>query len=81
METSNFPHRHNSDGTVDSICVKCFSTIATDRDETALREFEQHHVCDPNRLSEETLACAGLASIHQMGRVITFDLDKGMHDQ
>jgi hypothetical protein len=40
-----FAHRHNQDGSYDSICVKCFATIATERVEEMLAESEQKHVC------------------------------------
>jgi hypothetical protein len=40
-----FSHRHNRDGSHDSICVKCFATIATERIEEMLAESEQKHVC------------------------------------
>jgi hypothetical protein len=43
-----FPHRHNRDGSYDSICVKCFATIATERIEEMLAESEQKHVCRSN---------------------------------
>lgn len=40
-----FAHRHNSDGTWDSICTKCFLTIATERLENLLLVHEPHHDC------------------------------------
>lgn len=40
------PHRHNSDGSVDSICLTCFQTIARAGDEAALTEHERKHSCD-----------------------------------
>lgn len=42
-----FPHRHNKDGTVDSICSECLLTVATVRDERELTQHEEVHVCDP----------------------------------
>jgi hypothetical protein len=41
-----FVHRSNPDGTVDSICICCFKTIATVSDETELSKLEQEHICD-----------------------------------
>jgi len=41
-----FPHRHNSDGTYDSICNRCFETVAKVTTEADLRQFEASHVCD-----------------------------------
>jgi hypothetical protein len=43
----HFPHRHNGDGSHDSICAKCFLTVASDKDEAELVQFERDHVCDP----------------------------------
>lgn len=42
-----FTHRPNSDGTTDSICNKCFVTIATALGERELSRAEKLHVCDP----------------------------------
>jgi hypothetical protein len=44
---SSFPHRHNIDGTHDSICTSCFVTVATVVNETELSGHESAHVCDP----------------------------------
>jgi hypothetical protein len=40
-----FPHRQNKDGTFDSICPKCFLTIAKAQAEVGLTEGEMSHVC------------------------------------
>jgi len=40
-----FSHRHNSDRTYDSICHKCFRTIATETAEADLRHHELQHNC------------------------------------
>lgn len=40
-----FPHRHNKDGSWDSICMKCYLTIATAPNEAELGKFESHHAC------------------------------------
>jgi|HubBroStandDraft_6_1064221.scaffolds.fasta_scaffold208022_2 hypothetical protein len=45
-----FPHRHNSDGSYDSICTACFVTIASVRDEELLCAHEAAHICDPVNL-------------------------------
>lgn len=44
--TPSFAHRHNKNGTIDSICKKCFSTVATSNWEFALEPQELAHVCD-----------------------------------
>ena len=45
-----FPHRHNRDGMVDSICSECLVTIGSTREEQELAQHEHAHVCDPVRL-------------------------------
>jgi hypothetical protein len=40
-----FPHRQNLDGTIDSICPDCFTTVATSSDETVLLGAERLHKC------------------------------------
>ena len=46
-----FPHRINSDGTIDSICNHCFVTVGTSTTESDLELFESSHVCEPARVS------------------------------
>jgi hypothetical protein len=41
-----FSHRHNSDGTIDSICHQCFATIATQPRESDLYMKERMHTCE-----------------------------------
>jgi hypothetical protein len=45
--TLQFLHRLNDDGTMDSICRECFTTVATTISESALKGEEQRHACDP----------------------------------
>jgi hypothetical protein len=45
-----YPHRHNIDGTHDSICIKCFATVSTKQHEAHLAEEEKRHVCEPSTL-------------------------------
>jgi len=40
-----FPHRRNPDGTFDSICTKCFATVATKTQESDLQDAEAAHIC------------------------------------
>jgi hypothetical protein len=44
-DSRNFVHRTNRDGTVDSICVHCFRTIANEKIEAALKQGERDHLC------------------------------------
>lgn len=46
-ENSQFPHRTNQDGTIDSICPHCFLTIGSSSCESDLERMESAHVCDP----------------------------------
>jgi hypothetical protein len=46
----SFPHRHNADGTHDSICTACLATVATVQDERELDRLESAHVCEPVNL-------------------------------
>ena len=41
-----FTHRKNTDGTVDSICRQCLTTVAIEHLEAMLTEREREHVCD-----------------------------------
>jgi hypothetical protein len=45
-----FPHRHNRNGIVDSICSECLVTIASSKEEQELTRHESAHACDPVRL-------------------------------
>ena len=46
-ESPRFSHRHNADGSIDSICRSCFVTVATVMAEGALTAYERAHVCNP----------------------------------
>lgn len=43
---SAFARRHNPDGTTDSICTRCFVTVASSRSEPDLEGEENRHVCN-----------------------------------
>jgi hypothetical protein len=40
-----YVHRPNADETFASICMKCFRTVDTQRDEADLAAAEEAHVC------------------------------------
>jgi hypothetical protein len=42
-----FARRRNRDSSIDSICKKCFATIASAGSEEELVALEEKHVCDP----------------------------------
>jgi hypothetical protein len=41
-----FARRVNLDGTIDSICLYCFRTVATSHDEATLLSQQGQHICD-----------------------------------
>jgi hypothetical protein len=47
-----FPHKRNVDGTIESICVECFSTVASAGAERELQVAENAHVCKGLKLSK-----------------------------
>lgn len=48
--STSYAHRHNSDGSYDSICTKCYSTVATAESEGSLASSESAHICQPSAL-------------------------------
>ena len=45
-----FSHRRNKDGTIDSICTRCYVTVGTALNESELPKIEHSHTCDPGWL-------------------------------
>lgn len=45
-DPSNFAHQWNADGTLDSICLKCFITVDRGNEEEDLDVSEYIHACD-----------------------------------
>jgi hypothetical protein len=56
LETSFFPHRLNRDGSYDSLCLKCFMTIANKKTSAELDEHDRNHVCDESSLKSALLS-------------------------
>jgi len=44
---SRFARRRKKDSSIDSICTKCFLTIASAFSEEGIVTYEEKHVCDP----------------------------------
>ena len=44
----SFARRRNENSTIDSICTRCYQTIASGDNEGALEGAERGHSCDPN---------------------------------
>jgi hypothetical protein len=49
-----FVHHTNGDGTIDSICTRCFVTVATESGDAALQREERAHICDTKFMHRET---------------------------
>jgi hypothetical protein len=56
---TTFAHRHNPDGSFDSICAQCFETLATESTEAELLAAESAHECKGFDLGQ---------MMHQTGR-------------
>jgi hypothetical protein len=63
IESRNFHHRVSIDGTIDSICLRCFLTAATAENEADLRELETAHQCANKDLSIATEKLRNLAAL------------------
>jgi hypothetical protein len=44
----SFAHRLNRDSSVDSICTRCYKTVANEKNESILLSAESAHRCDPD---------------------------------
>jgi len=44
----SFARRQNHDSTIDSICTKCYQTIASGQSDSSLASAEENHRCDLN---------------------------------
>jgi len=51
-ENTTFHHRHHDNGTLDSICPRCFLTIALAIEKQHVSLVEHIHECDPFRLHQ-----------------------------
>jgi hypothetical protein len=51
MVHATYPHRHNRDGSFDSICTTCFATIGHTQFESDLTDAEQYHSCEQSILA------------------------------
>ena len=60
-----FTHRLNNDGTIDSICRDCFTTVATAKSCSALLPLEHRHRCD-SALLERYKKGAGTGKIFRI---------------
>jgi hypothetical protein len=44
----SFARRHNRDRSIDSICTRCYQTVANSEKVDDLDSVERRHVCDPH---------------------------------
>ena len=51
---SDFRHRYRNDGTIESICCKCFAVVATGQLRADLEKPEGEHICIPSQLERFT---------------------------
>jgi hypothetical protein len=49
-----YPHRQNLDGSIDSICPRCFATVATAMDVRELHSYDKAHVCDATAIAHRS---------------------------
>jgi len=49
---NTFPHRKKRDGTYDSYCLTCFTTIANAKTEEELVDHDRNHVCESSFLAD-----------------------------
>jgi hypothetical protein len=54
-KSTQYPHRRNRDGSYESICSKCYATVARAETDAELTEWDAAHVCDPSFLAERGL--------------------------
>jgi hypothetical protein len=72
------PHRHNPNGSIDSICITCFATIARSGDEAALSAQEKKHSCDrqvlayrePDRLKMKMKAHPKIGGLRRLTQTV-----------
>ncbi len=55
LSGQSYVHRPNKDGSYDSICTRCFATVASARNEAELTMLESTHTCIPDWHYQATL--------------------------
>ena len=60
--SAKFAIRHNPDGSLDAICLKCFTTAGTTVKESGLAAIERTHECDQTLLEARHRWDAGAAT-------------------
>ena len=58
IHQKKFQRRRNRDGTHESICMDCFTAIATAKRKADLDQHESAHVCEPvYRIAQSRFLC------------------------
>jgi hypothetical protein len=57
---SFFPHRRNKDGSFDSICLKCFATVASHMTQEELDLLDKDHACENSLLSQRGIRVSSI---------------------
>ena len=68
MHNEVFSHRQLEDGSVQSVCLYCFFTVAISNNEMNLQVAESRHWCEQRRIVQQQLIPA-LDSGPQSGKV------------
>jgi hypothetical protein len=68
-DNQRFVIRHNLDGSYDSICLRCFRTVATSVNQAELLAFERNHRCETNPAAEMLMRFPPAKSIKPKPRV------------
>ena len=62
-----YPHRQNRDGSFDSICLRCFATVANARNVEELHSYDKEHVCDATSLAHRNESRLAKSLERQLG--------------
>jgi hypothetical protein len=65
-EFVSFARRLNRDSSIDSICTKCYQTVACAENEEDLAIADRNHICDPDWVCHFRHQDAALGHILQM---------------
>ena len=73
---AKFPHRRDRDGLFDSICPRCFATVARSKAEVEMEALESSHIChssflaDRGQFGEAVATIAAIATTRSLPRTV-----------
>ena len=73
---AKFPHRRDRDGLFDSICPRCFATVARSKPEGEMEALESSHIChssflaDRGQFGEAVATIAAIATTRSLPRTV-----------